>query len=272
MVQRLGFIGAGQMATALAAGIVQSLGNESAELQLHVFDPSHDAIERMKQATEGKAKFSASSSNQDVVDHSEVVFLAVKPHLVRVALDHVAFANDPLLISVAAGVTEESLHAITGSNRIVRAMPNTPCLLGKGAIGFASRLATKADMSTAEALLSSVGVAKQVPSPLIDAVTGLSGSGPAFVFTFIEALVDAGVLNGLPRTVARELAIQTVLGATQMVAETVAHPATLRDQVTSPGGTTITGLAAMEEGGFRSAVMKAVTTATERAHELGKAD
>jgi pyrroline-5-carboxylate reductase len=150
-------------------------------------------------------------------------------------------------------------------------MPNTPALVGKGAAAFASGSdATAEDSEFARCLLGSVGLAFEVDEPLIDTVTGISGSGPAYVYTFIEALADGALLEGLPRDQALALATQTVLGAATMVAESGEHPALLRDRVTSPGGTTIAGLAALEEGAFRSTTIKAVKAATEKARELGQ--
>jgi pyrroline-5-carboxylate reductase len=177
-----------------------------------------------------------------------------------------------LVISIAAGWTVESLAA--GSphgTRIVRVMPNTPCLVGASAAAFsAGPSATAEDKATIQCLMQAVGTAVELPEHLLDAVTGLSGSGPAYVFVLIEALADGGVKAGLPRNVAQSLAAQTVFGAAKMVLETGQHPAALKDAVASPAGTTIAGLAALERGGFRAAAMEAVVSAADRAKELGK--
>ena len=165
-----------------------------------------------------------------------------------------------------------ALEAAAAQNlRIIRAMPNTPALVGKGAAGYCpGTRATRDDAQTARLLLGAVGLAVEVPERLMDAVTGLSGSGPAYVYLVIEALADGGVRAGLPRADAIRLAAQTVLGAAAMVLETGEHPAVLKDMVTSPGGTTIAGLAELERHGLRSALIEAVSAATRRAIELGK--
>ena len=177
-----------------------------------------------------------------------------------------------LVISIAAGVTLAALEAAVAENfRIIRAMPNTPALVGHGAAGYClGSRATPADAATAQALLGAVGLAVQVPERLMDAVTGLSGSGPAYIYLIIEALADGGVRAGIPRADAARLAAQTVLGSAAMVLETGEHPAVLKDMVTSPGGTTLAGLAVLERHGVRSALIEAVTAAAGRAAELGK--
>lgn len=271
-MNRIGFIGGGQMATALAAGIAKS---QASKFSIAFSDPNDGAAERFEAATTPNANVHRCDSSQDVIDQSEVVILAVKPHLVSTALNGCSFRSNPLFISVVAGVDFDRLTSLTQSSRIIRAMPNTPCLIGKGAIGYAAppdadTETSSQDLATAKELLSAVGTAVNVAPHLLDAVTGLSGSGPAFVFTFIEAMIDGGVLVGLPRSDARSLAIQTVLGASQMLEQLDAHPATLRDQVTSPGGTTIAGLKSLESQAFRDAVMSAVSAATNRATELGQ--
>ena len=214
-------------------------------------------------------------SIDEVIKAADTLLLCVKPYQIDDILSRVAelpgTADDRLVISIAAGVTIAAMQeSCQGKARIVRCMPNTPSLVGEGASAFATgSSATEADSEFTEKLLSSVGLAYEVPEKLIDSVTGISGSGPAYVYTFIESLADGGVLEGVPRDKALALATQTVLGAARMIAESGDHPALLRDRVTSPGGTTITALAALEEGSFRSTTIKAVQAAAAKARELG---
>jgi pyrroline-5-carboxylate reductase len=206
----------------------------------------------------------------------DVVLLATKPHDVPAVLAEIAASGtsreDLLVISVAAGLTVATLEQAVGTAaRLIRAMPNTPALIGKGAAAFTRGThATDADAATAAELLGAVGLVIEVRESLMDAVTGLSGSGPAYVYVLIEALADGGVQNGLPREQARDLAVQTVLGAAAMVQSTGTHPAVLKDMVSSPGGTTIAGIHALEQGGLRAAFMDAIIAATERSRELGR--
>lgn len=213
----------------------------------------------------------------EVVRSASTVFVAVKPDVVPSLLASLtpalAAAPSTLLISIAAGVTLATLRAaVPAGTRVARVMPNTPCLVGATAAAFSLDAASAAaddDAALVTTLFSAVGVAVHVPEAQLDAVTGLSGSGPAFVYTFIEALADGGVLNGLPRATARRLAAQLVYGSAKMVVEAPdVHPAELRNRVESPGGTTIAGSAALEAGGMRSAVIGAVSAATRRAKEM----
>lgn len=274
----IGFIGAGQMAQALATGIASqqasSASPNSKPLDFWISDPNSQSIESFRKRVNDLASVNQVASNAEVVLNSQIVFIAVKPQYLLQAMEDVRQAVEAkpstLLISIVAGATIGELQRLTGAKQIVRTMPNTPCLIGKGAIGYtASPLVDQQQLAIAVDLLTSVGRVHQVSEANIDAVTGLSGSGPAFVFTFIEALTDGGVLNGLPRDVAADLALQTVLGAAELAIQTKEHPAILRDRVTSPGGTTIAGLKALEETGFRDAIMSAVSAATERSIELG---
>jgi pyrroline-5-carboxylate reductase len=219
----------------------------------------------------------ATADNLAVAQNSDLLVLAVKPQNMAALCAEVRPAvadRRPLVMSIAAGVTLSRLSADLGeSTRLVRVMPNTPCLVGESASGFSpAPTATDADVSLVQKLLDAVGRAVRVPEPLLDAVTGLSGSGPAFVYLVIEALSDGGVRVGLPRDVATTLAAQTVLGAAKMVLGTGLHPGALKDQVTSPGGTTIAGLHELERGAVRGALMSAVEAATHRAAQLGKGE
>jgi pyrroline-5-carboxylate reductase len=264
---KLGVIGCGKMGTALVQGAIRAGVTSAADVA--GCDPFGISRESFAKAT-GAAVF----ENAGGVAGSDVILLATKPQDIATALGEISASSggEPkLIISIAAGVTVAALEAASPGNfRVIRAMPNTPALVGQGAAAFClGGRATPADAQTALALLGAVGVAVQVPEKLMDAVTGLSGSGPAYVYLIIEALADGGVRAGLPRADAIKLAAQTVAGAAAMVLETGEHPAVLKDMVTSPGGTTIAGLAVLEEKGVRSALIEAVTAATLRATELG---
>ena len=265
---RLGFLGGGAMGEALAAG---ALAAGVPPEHVALADP--DAARRAHLARAHGV--TTHEDNAAVLDASDVVVLAVKPGLVPGVLAALAgrpSAGRPLWMSIAAGVPMARLEdALPAGARVVRAMPNTPALVGAGATAYvANAAATEADRSVAQALFGGVGLAWEAPAEdVLDAVTGVSGSGPAYVFVFLEALSDAGVRMGLPREAASALAVQTVLGAARLARETGRHPATLKDQVTSPGGTTIAALERLEAGGFRAAIHEAGAAATRRARELG---
>lgn len=267
LTQSIGFLGAGQMAQALARGFVVAGLVEGR--QVAAFDPANQAIEAFCAAVPGAQP---AADNRGVAEKSDVVFLAVKPQNVAGVLGDLRghFGNDKILISIAAGVRLKALSDGIGGGRIVRVMPNTPCLVGLSASAYSlGPNTTPADGELVAELLGAVGRALPVDEKLLDAVTGLSGSGPAYVYVMIEALTDGGVRMGLPREVAAALAAQTVKGAAEMVLTTGEHPATLKDRVASPGGTTIAGLQALEAGGIRATLMAAVEAATRRATELG---
>jgi pyrroline-5-carboxylate reductase len=264
--QSLGFIGAGQMARALAQGFVAAGLIEARRVT--AFDPVPAALGDFCSLVSGSI---AATSNRQVVERSEVVLLAVKPQMIpAVSAELKSQFGDKLLISIAAGVRLKTLAESFGSNRMIRVMPNMPALVGCSASGYSLGAGASAeDGQLVEQLFGAVGRAVAVDEKLLDAVTGLSGSGPAFVFVMIEALADGGVRMGLPRAVALALAAQTCKGAAEMVLATGEHPATLKDRVASPGGTTIAGLQALETGAVRAALMAAVEAATRRATELG---
>jgi pyrroline-5-carboxylate reductase len=256
------------MATALAKGFVR------AEIvfprEIIAGDLSELALKNFTKETGAKA----AASNAEVLKFANIVVLAVKPDQVAGVLAELrsGCTKQHLLISIAAGVMLAKLEAaLPAGARVIRVMPNTPALVGESASAFAlGKSATAADGERAKKLLSAVGVAFQVKESLLDAVTGLSGSGPAYVYMFIDALSDGGVASGLPRDIATKLAAQTVLGGAKMVLETGQHPGALKDQVTSPGGTTIEGLHELEKGKLRAAVMSAVRVATEKSKKLGQ--
>jgi pyrroline-5-carboxylate reductase len=265
---KLGVIGCGKMGTGLVEGAIRSGAVAAADVM--GVDPVQAARDHFAQSAGA-----AVAAEISALAGSDVILLCTKPHDVADALREASSATQgkPLLvISIAAGITLDSLEMTAATNiRVIRAMPNTPALVGKGAAGFClGSRATREDAELARRLLGSVGLAVEVPERLIDAVTGLSGSGPAYVYLVIEALADGGVRVGLPRADALQLAAQTVLGAAAMVLETGTHPVVLKDMVTSPGGTTIAGLAELERQGIRFALIEAVTAATRRATELGK--
>jgi len=205
----------------------------------------------------------------------DATIIAVKPQQLDNLLQYIAGLefNLPLIISIAAGIpVKRFTDSLGAKTRVIRVMPNTPALIGKGVSGyFAGPGCQKKDLSLAEDVMSGLGPAYQLTDEsLMDAVTGLSGSGPAYVFAIVDALADAGVMMGLSRDMALGLAANTVMGAAAMVTETGEHPSVLKDKVASPGGTTIAGIAAMERGRFRAALMDAVAAATERSRELGR--
>ena len=262
----VGFLGAGQMATALAVGWARAGLLDAARSRAS--DPFPPARTKFEQAT----GVPTADTNADVVDACDVLILAVKPQVMAAVLAEIRPHLEPrhLVVSIAAGVTLKTLAESRGDARFVRVMPNTPCLVGASAAGFAlGPTATASDAAVVGELFGAVGKVHHVAEHLLDAVTGLSGSGPAFVYVLIEALADGGVKAGLPRDVALSLAAQTVYGSAKMVLETGTHPAALKDAVASPGGTTIAGLHALERAGFRAALMDAVEAAATRAKELG---
>lgn len=264
----LGLIGCGKMGSALLRGVADTLGKDQVSASLSDVIPQ--AVESLKSALSCNV---SSGAPAEVAAASDVVILAVKPQDMRPLCETLAqVAGQRLYISIAAGIPLTDLQTWLGGNqRVIRCMPNTPALVSAGAAAFArGKLATADDAAVASRILEAVGTVAEVPEKLLDAVTGLSGSGPAYVYTVIEALGDGGVLMGLPRATAMQLAAQTVLGAAKMVLETGRHPAALRDEVTSPGGTTIAGLEALESHSFRNALIQAVRAATERSSELGK--
>lgn len=264
----IGFLGTGKMATALAKGFIRA--GLVTPKQVFGCDPLREARLAFGKATGARIEL----DNARVAASASVLVLATKPDQAAAALAGIrkGFTPRHLLLSIAAGVPTAKLEsALPAGARVIRVMPNTPALLGESASGFAlGKSATRADGELALRLFSAVGVAFPLKESLLDAVTGLSGSGPAYVYQFIEALSDGGVAAGLPRDVATKLAAQTVLGAAKMVLETGQHPGALKDMVTSPGGTTIEGLHELEKGKLRGTVISAVRAATEKSKKLGQ--
>ncbi|NLC69758.1 MAG: pyrroline-5-carboxylate reductase [Desulfuromonadaceae bacterium] len=262
---KIGFIGGGNMAEALIKGLVAA----HRQINLLVCEPLDSRRETL--ASRYPLQFCADSS--ELARECGIIFLAVKPQLAASVLDQLgpAIGEEKLLISVMAGISTAFMEQhFSHPVCIVRAMPNTPALVGEGVTAICAGAHAQPDnMETAESLLTAVGPVFRVHEAQMDSVTGLSGSGPAYVFTLIEALADGGVQEGLPRDTALSLAVQTVLGAAALVKESREHPAVLRDRVCSPGGTTIRGIKALEEHGFRNAVMEAVHQSARRSRELG---
>ena len=265
----IGFLGAGKMATALAQGFIRA--GICTQKAVQASDVSAAACAAFSKNTGIKTIV----SNRDVARFGRVLILAVKPDQVDAVLSEIRanFTQQHLLISIAAGVPIARLESgLPSGARVIRVMPNTPALVGCSATAFAlGHSATGADAELATKLFSAVGIAFQLKESLLDAVTGLSGSGPAYAYLCIEGLSDGGVAAGLPRDVATQLAAQTLLGSAKMVLETGEHPGALKDMVTSPGGTTIEGLHELEKGKLRGTLMSAVRAATEKSRKLGEA-
>ena len=266
--KRVGFLGAGNMGEALIRGMLQS-GLVPAT-SIAASDAQRDRLAHIT----GQYRIRGVETNVDLVRESDVIVLAVKPQIMVAVLGEVAPAVDAhkLLISVAAGVASTTIRAhLGGPVRLIRVMPNTPALVLEGvtAIARAEGLAG-GDLETAQELFGAVGKAVLLDEDSLDAVTGLSGSGPAYIAIVIESLADGGVKMGLDRATAMTLATQTVLGSAKLILETGVHPGQLKDMVSSPGGTTIAGIAALEEGGVRRTFINAVERATLRSRELGR--
>jgi pyrroline-5-carboxylate reductase len=265
--QRVGFVGAGNMAMALLSGLIRAGRVTPTHIRVSDVDPAktRDAAQRHG--------VGVASDNRELAAWASVLIFAVKPQSLPVVLDECGSFVTPqcLVVSVAAGVRSSSLaDVLPAGTRLVRAMPNTPALVGAGVTALsATPTATSADLALARSLFDAVGRTVIVEEKHMDAVTGLSGSGPAFVMVVIEALADGGVASGLSRDTALLLATQTVLGSAQLLLESGDHPAQWKDRVTSPGGTTSAGLEALEAGRLRHTMAQAVQQATRRAHELG---
>jgi pyrroline-5-carboxylate reductase len=264
----LGFIGAGNMAEAIIHGIIQN------QVVLPDRILASDLSDERREHISRTFGMEAVKENRSLVDQSNVIFLAVKPQAVPQVLKDIGANMGPekLLISIVAGVPIQTLSTgLPKGPRIVRTMPNTPMTVMEGAMAIASDSpALPEDLETVEALFRPLGSTVRIEEKLIDAVTGLSGSGPAYVFMMLEALADGGVKMGLPRDVSETLAAQTLLGSAKLFLETRTNPGQLKCMVTSPGGTTIAGIHELEKGGIRASLMNAVESATKRSIELGK--
>jgi len=264
----VGFIGAGNMAEALIRGLVR--GGHVPASRIAASGPRRERLDELKT----HYGIDVTTDNREVVARCGLIVLAVKPQILDKVLREVGDALKPgtLVVSIAAGVDTATIEeAVAEGVRVVRAMPNTPALVGAGATAVSpGKLASATDLATARAVFDAVGITVELDESHLDAVTGLSGSGPAYIFLILEALADAGVKVGLSRRNAQRLAAQTVMGSAKLLLETDEHPGKLKDMVTSPGGTAIAGLHTLEEGGLRTTLINAVETATKRARELGR--
>lgn len=262
---RIGFIGAGNMGAALMGGVKAKFP----DAELWASDPNATR----RDAVASRFGVVVSDDNSAVCAASELLVLCTKPQLADPVLAELGehWTPDKQLVSVCAGVPTARIEAALGNGaRVLRAMPNTPALVGVGATAIASgRFATAEDLARARTLFESVGLCLEVRESQLDAVTGLSGSGPAYVLRMLEAMTAGGIEVGLSAEVAAQLSLQTLLGSARLVLETGEQPALLRERVTSPGGTTVAGLAALERGGFHEVVVAAIRAATERSRELG---
>ena len=269
-MKKIGFIGAGNMAGALVRGLLRA--ERCAPADIWVSDAADTQIRRLKRAH----KVEGTRDNRAVVRGSQTIVLAVKPQVMAQVLDEIRpeATAKKLFISIAAGFPLQRLEqGLGGGARVVRVMPNTPCLVGKGmSVAVTGSHATEADLKYTLKLFSACGQAVSIRGEaLLDAVTALSGSGPAFVYAFAEALIDGGVRGGLSPQLGAQLCFQTIAGAAAMLLETGMSPRDLREMVTSPGGTTLAGLTALDQHRFRDTVIAAIEAATRRAHELSQA-
>lgn len=267
--EKIGVLGAGKMGPAILRGVIRAGLVE--KKQVMASEPRDEARELLAQ----ELGIKATADNREVCDFADVIILAVKPQVVPIVLDEVSnkIGKNKIVVSIAAGVPTSQIEArLEPGARVIRVMPNTPCIVGAAASAYApGEHASQKDLDQVGMILGSVGLAVPVEERHLDAVTGLSGSGPAYVFLFMESLVEGAVQAGLSKQVALDLAMQTVYGSAKLAMESGKPLGQLRDEVTSLGGTTLAGLQALEKGNFQGTVMDAVLRATHRSQELGKA-
>jgi pyrroline-5-carboxylate reductase len=265
--RRIGILGAGNMGCAILRGLLA--GGQVKPESLWVSDVDLQRLSQLEQ----ELRITTTSSNQELVKSADVVVLAVKPQMLTAVLGGIggAWQDGTLVVSILAGVSTAALEAkLPQSTRVIRAMPNTPALVLEAATAITpGSRATASDVESARALFDCVGRTVEVTESMMDAVTGLSGSGPAFILLVVEAMADGAVRMGMPRALALQLAAQTVAGTARLLLQTGEHPAVLKDRVTSPAGTTIAGLMELEAAGVRHAFAQAVVSAATRASELG---
>ena len=265
----IGFIGAGNMGSAMIGGILNASLVTTSQVIASAASPA--TLERIRT----RFSIETTPANETVAERSDILILAVKPQKLEEIIPKIAprIKHGCIVVSIAAGKTLASVEALFGrSIKLVRAMPNTPALVGEAMSALcANDAVTKADMAQIQAVFNSFGKSELVPEHLIDAVVGVSGSSPAYVYLFIEAMADAAVAEGMPRAQAYKFAAQSVYGAAKMVLETGEHPGVLKDAVWSPGGTTIEAVAALEKGGLRNAVICAQRACTEKSRAMSEA-
>lgn len=263
---QLGIIGGGVMGEALLSRLLAE--NIYLAQQVIVSDPQSSRREYLTQ----QYQVQITADNQVVVDQASTLLLAIKPQLFEPVTAQLSTKkSDQVVLSILAGVPLSRLESAFPGQPVVRSMPNTPATIGAGMTAIAAGQQAKPEhLQLARRIFTAVGEVVEVPEAMLDAVTGLSGSGPGYVAVMIEALIDGGVAAGLPRPIASQLAIQTVRGTAELLQTKGLHPAQLKDQVTSPGGTTIAGIARLEQAGFRSALIEAVKAAYHRSQELGQ--
>ena len=262
----LGIIGCGKMGSALVKGAIKENAIDGQKVMVI------DLVPELAQKLSNDIGATVAKTNDDLIKNADAVLLCVKPQdMISLTDSFNKERSSKLFISIAAGIKIDDLEkSLKNDDRVIRVMPNTPAMIGQGASAQSKgKNATESDAEFVSKILNAVGISLEVPEKQLDAVTGLSGSGPAYIYTVIEALADGGVLVGLPKEKALTLAAKTVIGAAKMVMKSDEHPAKLRDQVASPGGTTIAGLAALESGKLRSTLIEAVKAATKRSEELG---
>lgn len=262
---KLGFIGAGNMAYAMMKSIIDK--NVLSSSNIIVSDISDDLLENRK----NELNVNITKDNQEIINFADVVILAIKPQVIGLVLEGIKeHVNNQIIVSIAAGIKIEHMKKILGDKKIVRVMPNTPCLVGEMAAGYSYINLNEEELDLIKNILDANGVANQLDESLLDAVTGLSGSGPAFVARFIEAFIEAGVENGLSKDIAYKLSLQTFLGTAKLLLEKDLSPEQLVEMVSSPNGTTVAGREVLESSNYKEIVKKTITNAVERSKELGK--
>lgn len=263
---KLGFIGCGNMASAMIGGIIAKGLYQPEEIIVS------DALESSLEKAKGNLKVNTTGNNKDVVEQAEIIVLSVKPQFYETVIEEIrdTVKEEQLVITIAPGKTLHWLDEHFGKPvKLIRCMPNTPALVGEGITGICpNELVTKEELEGAGAILNCFGSYEVVPEHLMDVVVSVSGSSPAYVFMFIEAMADAAVADGMPRAQAYKFAAQSVLGSAKMVLETGKHPGELKDMVCSPAGTTIEAVRVLEEKGFRSSVIEAMKACTEKSRSL----